>query len=367
MTKLDAIPAATQIGDTDKNVCATGNHKNVCATGNHKNVCATAFINPKSKIQNQKSARKGFSLVELLVVISLIVIIMALALPAFNFMTGSRSADGAANIVSAFLGRARAEALAAQRPTGVFFYIDPVTERRAMAIVQATDPRAPDSQRGDFDVWLDLLDSEPILLPGGIDVQLINDGSRAGANLTDRYLGFNKQAVQHFEGSDNVSVGQLNLRYGGVIMFDGNGRLVTQSYGFRARSDARTATGQSATRLTRMGSLMYTGFDSPMPDYDPTAAPSPTPPEPKYKDISSSEKTSDGGNPVKSALGLVLVDLEQFKTKSELSDGDPQITAATTPTAYQTSAAEIAEESWLDENATPMLINRYNGTLVKGQ
>ena len=27
----------------------------------------------------------------------------------------------------------------------------------------------------------------------------------------------------------------------------------------------------------------------------------------------------------------------------------------------------MAEETWLDQNSTPLLINRYNGTIVRGQ
>ena len=28
---------------------------------------------------------------------------------------------------------------------------------------------------------------------------------------------------------------------------------------------------------------------------------------------------------------------------------------------------EAREERWLDQNATPVLINRYNGTLIRGE
>jgi hypothetical protein len=31
------------------------------------------------------------------------------------------------------------------------------------------------------------------------------------------------------------------------------------------------------------------------------------------------------------------------------------------------SVAEAAEEDWLDKNSTLLLVNRYNGTLMKGE
>jgi hypothetical protein len=32
-----------------------------------------------------------------------------------------------------------------------------------------------------------------------------------------------------------------------------------------------------------------------------------------------------------------------------------------------TSAGEQAEELWLDRNTMPLLVNRYNGVLIKGE
>src|SRR5262245_47771689 len=67
--------------------------------------------------------RSAFSLTEILIVIALIVLLLALALPAFNFITGGRSIDGAMNGMSAFLARARTEAVGVQEMRGVMFYI----------------------------------------------------------------------------------------------------------------------------------------------------------------------------------------------------------------------------------------------------
>src|SRR4051812_37949817 len=82
-----------------------------------------------------KNRNRGFSLTELLIVITLIVIVLALALPAFNFITGSKSTDAAQNQISAMLGRARNEAIGVQELRGVFFYLDPGTEQYTVALV----------------------------------------------------------------------------------------------------------------------------------------------------------------------------------------------------------------------------------------
>src|SRR5256885_17014890 len=91
---------------------------------------------------SKTSRRTAFSLTEILIVIGLIVLMLALALPAFNFITGGKSIDGAMNQISAFLSRARTEAVGLQEVRGVMFYIDPATERQMMALVKEVPPAA---------------------------------------------------------------------------------------------------------------------------------------------------------------------------------------------------------------------------------
>src|SRR5438067_5828587 len=88
--------------------------------------------------------RRGFSLTEILIVIALIVLMLALALPAFNFISGGKSIDGAMNQISAFLSRARTEAVGLQEVRGVMFYIDPKTNREIMTLVKQTPSKTVD-------------------------------------------------------------------------------------------------------------------------------------------------------------------------------------------------------------------------------
>ena len=61
--------------------------------------------------------RAAFTMTEILIVIALIVLIMGLAVPAFNLITGTRSVDAAENVVTAMLGRACLSDTAAASPT----------------------------------------------------------------------------------------------------------------------------------------------------------------------------------------------------------------------------------------------------------
>jgi prepilin-type N-terminal cleavage/methylation domain-containing protein len=82
----------------------------------------------------------GFTLIELLVVMTLLVLLLAMALPAFRYITGSRSVENARNIASAMLARTRVTALNTGRYVGVLFYVDPITQRSTMTTVAWKDP-----------------------------------------------------------------------------------------------------------------------------------------------------------------------------------------------------------------------------------
>lgn len=98
----------------------------------------STIATPQPKRPGQiRHRRAGYTLTEVVIVMGILVLVMALAVPAFNFITGSRSLEAAQNTVSAMLGRARSLALYQGKPAGVYCTWDSTRNRVTMALVQA--------------------------------------------------------------------------------------------------------------------------------------------------------------------------------------------------------------------------------------
>ena len=59
-------------------------------------------------------------------------------------------------------------------------------------------------------------------------------------------------------------------------------------------------------------------------------------------------------------FGVVLFNREAFLGAGH-SPSDPQFGGG----SY--GSAEIEEEKWIDGNSVPLIVNRYNGTLIRGE
>src|SRR5438128_8233919 len=99
--------------------------------------------------RQRRLRRRGFTLTELLVVISIIILVLALAVPIFSVLRGGRSVDAGQNVMSATLQRARSRAIGMQSRRGIFFFDDQVSGRTGMLLVKLDDPvigaAAPDT------------------------------------------------------------------------------------------------------------------------------------------------------------------------------------------------------------------------------
>jgi prepilin-type N-terminal cleavage/methylation domain-containing protein len=307
---------------------------------------SSSIANCKSKIAN------AFTLIELLVVIGIIVIIVALAIPVLNVLQGNRSSDAAQNQLQALVNEARMIAIGLQRDAGVFFYIDPSTKRINTVLVQGTD-----SQPGDLpaaEIYLDLVhDHESVPLTLGLSLQVIDNATvppvGGGPRSDDGYIGYN---------TDNPA-GASTISYGGVILFDSHGQLVSRSYGFRLGYPGATA---GAANWSDMGKLiMLNSSGNPpalcfLPGQTIGGAQTPTPP------------------PSQSAFGLVVFSAEAFRSQ-DFTDSDAQVSGsgfANSSGAIGSSlpsylGPEQTEEDWIDKNSIPLIVNRYNGTLIRGE
>ncbi len=291
-------------------------------------------INCESQIANCKSRRTAFTLNEMLIVIAIIVLMLALALPAFNVLTGSSSTEGATNQISAFLGQARAEAIGVQEIRGVMFFIDPRTDRVNMAMVRDSGYDA-----GNNVTYLDLVpDRDFVALPSGVMAQTTLNAATAASRTVDGYMGFNDKAATT---ASNVSGGlTVVVRYGGVILFDSSGKLVSIRYGFRCSQSVVSATGT----MTLVASLLSQG---------------------NINNLGNGSAT-DFAVPgvVSSQIGFALFQREGFGSAG-YTLGDSQVDSSVG--AYVTAGNEGLEETWIDSNAVVSLVNRYNGTLIKAE
>ena len=284
---------------------------------------------------------------ELLVVIGIIVIIVALAIPVLNVLQGNRSSDAAQNQLQALINESRMIAIGLQRDAGVFFYIDPSTKRINAILVQSTDSQAGDIPQAE--IYLDVVrDHESVPLTLGLSLQTIDNATVAGTPLErkdDGYIGFNTDSP----------TGPGTISYGGVILFDSHGQLVSRYYGFRL---GYPGTGGPAV-WSEMGKLIMLNSSGgpPAPGFVPGqpigSGGAPTPPPPQ------------------SSFGLVVFNAEAFRG-FDYTDSDAQVAGSGFLNAAGASLSgyggqEQGEEDWIDKNSIPLMVNRYNGTLIRGE
>ncbi len=195
----------------------------------------------------------------------------------------------------------------------------------------------------DRQVYLDLVPERDFLaLTPGVGLQVVDDCSVVnGARQDDGYIGYNTVV--------NLNNSPTRAAYGGVILFDSYGRLTCQTYGFHIRN--RAASGVYGT-TTPMGDLLY---------YDQTSSQTGNG---SSTLVPSNAEVVDPGpsglaeeDQLRSQFGIVLFDAVAFKTAGG-NDTDPQLLG----TQY-TNSNEVAEENWLDTHGTPLLVDRFNGTL----
>lgn len=354
-----------------------------------------------------RRGRGGFTLSEILVVITIIVIVATLTVPVFNVLSGSRSIDGASNTIGAMLARARQEAISRQRPIGLAVFTDTVRDRVAVALVSSPLPWQPDTTyvRGDVVSVVSTLETDPRGAPARTYFYVCHTTHTSATSMNDPFSpdrmprstspgtirwNFLRAGSPHnpdaplltespprryglpsyvsiVPGTDimylprgvgaqvlvsarTTTGGQLDrYLHAGVIFFGPDGRLMPeQTWGVLFNGvDLPDATNQDLTS-SRLGMLIR--FDSnPASSADSTNI-DPVP-----------SLTSDR---LRGGLGVILFDRQAY-----LSQGFPLWDAMLDPSRSFDAGtpSERTKETWLDANGTLLLVNRFNGTLLRAE
>lgn len=351
--------------------------------------------------------RRGFTLIEILIVISIIVILAALTVPVFNVLTGSRSIDGATNTMSAMLSRARAEAISRKQTIGLAIFADATRDRVALALVSQPLPWTPGTsyQRGDVvsvvtslrssarpavtttyyfichtlhisdasDATLRAPDNGPVdgqwtLIPAGSPYapELPNPGASPPRRYAIStyvtlipetellYLppGVGAQVLNSARSTGTGAAAQLDrYMHAGVVFFDADGKLaVGKDWGVLYNDADLRAAGTARHNdivSSRLGLLVQ--FDA-----DPNSS----------TDSNNLDPIREpNADRLSSGLGVTLFDRQAYLTRG-FPKWDAQVDLSRGYTIGGT-LSEQAKEAWLDENGTLLLLNRFNGTLLR--
>ncbi|HVZ94873.1 MAG TPA: type II secretion system protein [Phycisphaerales bacterium] len=95
-----------------------------------------------------RGARRGFTVIEMLVAVSIIIIVTALVIPAIGSLMRSANFSAAVNTVSAALANARALAVQNGRETGVAFLFDVRTQVTTVVVLELDQNRATLASEG---------------------------------------------------------------------------------------------------------------------------------------------------------------------------------------------------------------------------
>ncbi|GIW75030.1 MAG: hypothetical protein KatS3mg104_0093 [Phycisphaerae bacterium] len=279
---------------------------------------------PTTRYHRAHARPRAFTLTELLVVIGLIVLLITIAIPTFSVLRGNNSIENAINVVSASLARARSEAIGLQRPFGIAFYREQASGRYAMALVE--------------------LKSVSIWTPN--TPYNIGDWVKTGTSPNYSYFvcqtahtSGNTFDASSWQAIHPTTNGFLNNGYPPVERVDGSERLLLP-IGLSAASINVNASSPE-TIYSDTGLILFDENGMLTSRQVVVAQESEL-----YRQIDDS--ATGPGTQVASQIGLMLFEDERFKSETE----------GQTPSAKQT---------WIDNNGTPLLVNRYNATVVKGE
>jgi Tfp pilus assembly protein FimT len=317
-------------------------------------------------------ARRGFTLAEILVVISIIIVVLAISVPVFSYIFGSRSQSASENVVSAMLARARVEAINRGKYVGVFFYLDPATDRTVACLVAREVGTTEDPDPYDnYKAWTtgpdvvyhnspykdrvvffsadadEQTDSKPRMLVKRY--RCIQEHQSRDLSTSPPKNGPQPDGYFHNQWWDEVLDGDLDL------LPDTDAQVLSPGIGLQLVNDPH---GSNATdRYVRTGCILFDPqgrLDSVPYVVSPRSA--------LGQQMRLQRYLQDRQRrPLFSQFGLVTYDLTVFRNQG-FTDDDSNILGSNI-----NYANEQGEEVWLDNNTTIQLVNRTTGTLMKGE
>jgi len=323
-------------------------------------------------------AGRGFTLIELLVAMGIMVIIMALAVPAYRFIVGNRSQDAAVNLIEAMLGRARGHAISTQRHAGVAFFVNPVDQRVTMAIVveRMPDADAEEDPYLNYKGW----DKASSYTTGQeiIGAVVADDEDPVSKAKTKRKVvrRFYFQPPNPGNGPlPNPAPPNVNVTWGSLgtglcmdFVMDGELQALPNGVGCQLINDPKNAS--APDRYVQTGCILFDP-QGQLTSIDLVIA---------WNGALGKLLGLQAAPPAnivtfKSQLGVVLFDAEAFKGKGGGTFSDSVVAVkgyenmGGEPVGGQASygASEQKEEAWLDQNGLQLLVSRYSGTLLRGE
>jgi type II secretory pathway pseudopilin PulG len=341
--------------------------------------------------QRGRSGGRAFTLTELLIVIGIIVLFITLALPAFNLISGSRSVAGAENELGAMLARARMEAIGASDYRGLAIYRDAATDTYGCAIVTYVSSNLQNVQAWSasqqypagqyviqtfgtapnlitrYYVSAAAVPAGPTYSPSTNPLQPSNSlpywqqyaTSAAGAAQTvDIESGTDSQTLPPGVGVQMITNGtnpavppnangtpSSNVYVPvGVIMFNSQGLLAPNqqfniaTYGNLGSNNAHFSVYVPNTPSNQLPCIPYYAFGL--------------------------------GVGMPSGIGLVAYDKQTYEGQGFFSPTQlPSILnwAGGSNPPYNYSSNDQNADRWLNTYATPLLVNRYNGTIIRSE
>jgi prepilin-type N-terminal cleavage/methylation domain-containing protein len=351
------------------------------------------------ELRAAKSSPCGFTLIEMITVLSIIIIVLAIALPVWRTLLGGTNLSAAQNEISATIANARADAIYNRQTIGVFFFIDPKTQQTGMAEVQVqtlyqphptpTPPATPiftssfiPGQWAAGSGWTPYNNTNPsvnsiervnspdpntagnfifyrdvTLLPKGVGIALNNNT-------------YNYNIYNQWGNNNATTIGPVDryVRYG-CIMFNPDGTLASINYGipyyewFNSTSYGGGMPGANNESQLCKAIGMWAPADT--------------------GSLYNTAGSTPAAVPLTSSVGLVVFDHDAYINQhanatavvttadgAQFNDFDMNyiITGAPTGAApLVNSGDKFLEEQWIDQNGTALLVSPFNGSLIKAK